>query len=591
MGILQGSSPLGLQLETNYSESKTRVGRYAVVGSTYSSLFSNGKFPKPDDVTSESLDISTTNIILRSQQYPAAKLNYADFAYLKNLGVYPNNRLIIARRFQSGVHDDLTTINLNDSTFTPMATLVSWVPDNENFISTEFGEEWDDAQATFKDILNDLGTDILMGDNRNKMLGNFLAGAGGSVTFPGFTEGLQYDILKNLGFTETDASKIPSGNPNLIREAKKRKTIGKSEAGSGLKCKFQVKMVVEYEQKFINGIDPTLVYYDIIANALTFGTSESQFQFSESVSSGLNEFLVNIGSGDSKKVKSAFVQFVSALGNALRKIGQQVLDGLKKLLSGDIQGIVSTVSNEILKGLVSKYKVRIMGVANALTGSPSAPWHVTIGNPNRPIFSSGDMLVEDVTITMGKLLSFNDLPSSIKLELTLKSARNLGAQEIYMKFNCGRQRSYVRKHRSFVETNLEISDNEINNASTNMRRNDINYGVVNSSDDKKGITGIDVDNKANQIVPSGIKKLNPEYLYASKDRNVLEIIPDLSSAGIEKGTKMFYDNGNGGRLVSKDNKLIGSWELDANDPSTTNIKGINGKVTAKIDKDGKIIKS
>ena len=43
------------------------------------------------------------------------------------------------------------------------------------------------------------------------------------------------------------------------------------------------------------------------------------------------------------------------------------------------------------------------------------------------------MLVEDVKITFGKLLAYNDLPSSVKIGLTLTNARTLGAQEIFAK--------------------------------------------------------------------------------------------------------------------------------------------------------------
>lgn len=598
---LQGSSPLGLQLETTTGK-VNKVGSY-VIGSTMSSIFSGKSydFPNPLDnkygigkADNDSLDISTTNIIEKSQKYPASKLSYSDFAYLKNLGVYPNNRLIIARRFQSGVHDDLTILNTNDSSFVPMATLISWVPDNENFISTEFGEEWEEAKATFKDILNDLGNDVMMGDNRNKMLGNFLAGGGGVTPFPGFTEGLQYEILKNLGYTETDSSKIPSGNPNLIREAKQRKTVPKSEAGSGLKCKFEVKMVVEYEQKFINGIDPTMVYYDIIANALTFGTSESQFQFSESVSKGLNEFLTNIGSGDSKKVKAALVQFVAAIGSALRKIGEQMISEIKDLLS-DQRKILSTVSNTILKGLVSKYKVRIMGVANALTGTPSAPWHVTIGNPNRPIFSSGDMLVENVTITMGKLLAFNDLPSSIKLELTLKSARNLGAQEIYTKFNCGKQRTYVRNLKTFVETDLELKKEEIDDAENKIKlkndteakvKNDTEAGVVNVNTQTGKYSKADAEKSANAVFPSSIKSIPGQIGVQETTENQYLASKKIKIDGLFDGDVDMCSN----HIIYKNTKIVGTWYNDPNDNNRSVIY-IDSKPVGFIDADGKITKT
>ena len=71
----------------------------------------------------------------------------------------------------------------------------------------------------------------------------------------------------------------------------------------------------------------------------------------------------------------------------------------------------------------------------------STPWHVTIGNPLRPIFCSGDMYTTTVQLTMGSTLAFNDLPANIKIDFTLENARPWGLQEIMAKFNTGNVRS------------------------------------------------------------------------------------------------------------------------------------------------------
>ena len=268
---LYSNSPLGLVLTSESTDSPV-VGKYNLSDtSPLKSIFLNGASassysfnPRAGSSTRTDYnsDISTLSIIRDSEKVSAMRLRYSDFAYLKNLGVYPNNRLIIARRFTSPVGDDLTM--LQNNTYA-MSTLISWVGDNENFIETEFGENWVDGESSFKEILNELGHDVLMGDNAGKGLGGVMAGAINAVPLPGFTEGLQYQLFKNLGMTDLDASQLPVGNPNLIREAMRRKTLGGGEKGSGLKCKFRVKMEVEYEQKFINGVDPTVVYFAIMS--------------------------------------------------------------------------------------------------------------------------------------------------------------------------------------------------------------------------------------------------------------------------------------------------------------------------------------
>jgi hypothetical protein len=67
--------------------------------------------------------------------------------------------------------------------------------------------------------------------------------------------------------------KLPSGNPNFNKMAKRRKTVGYSDADSGLNVRFLLKWC-EWEQKFISGIDPTIAWH-IITMVLRFGTSRS----------------------------------------------------------------------------------------------------------------------------------------------------------------------------------------------------------------------------------------------------------------------------------------------------------------------------
>lgn len=544
-------SPLGLVISSGEAD-RNSVGRYiSATGSStgLKSLFSRGENRDSftfGPISSYDSDITTTSIINYTQKISSMSLKYSDFAYLKNLGVYPNNRLIIARRFNSAVDDDLTSTHLKDG-ISPVATLISWVPDNQEFISTEFGEEWVDAEASFKGILNDLGKDVMMGDNRGKSLGDAMAGGMGAIPLPGFTEGLQYEVFKQLGMTDLNASQLPLGNPNLIREAKRRKTLDKEASGSGLKCKFKVEMTVEYEQKFINGVDPTVVYYDIIANALTFGTSEAQFQFKGGKNvDDFSKFINKLGSGDAKQLKEALTMFITAISNAISKVADTLISLISKGSSSTSNGdeknsqsefkknaedlkvknnkdqatAINALKQGVLKtvqGLVSKYKLRIMGVVNSLTGTPSAPWHVTIGNPKRPIFSSGDMIVEEVQLTMGKLLAFNDLPSSIKLKFTLTSARNLGSQEIFKKFNCGKERTYYKIQQSFVETDITIDKKDLDQAKASIENtNRVANGTINSTTPTK----TQADNAGKETFPDPIKTIpNVQYLVSNPDKD------------------------------------------------------------------------
>ena len=89
-------------------------------------------------------------------------------------------------------------------------------------------------------------------------LGGAAAAGFNAIPFPGLTEPLQRAVLKKFGLVTGDAYNLPLGNPNLIREAKRRFTVSKDQAESGLGTTIEVKMEVEYEQKFFNRIQISL---------------------------------------------------------------------------------------------------------------------------------------------------------------------------------------------------------------------------------------------------------------------------------------------------------------------------------------------
>jgi hypothetical protein len=444
--------------------------------------------PKPTLHNNTVYDTSILNII--EQLAPTkASLKPADFAYLKNVGVYPNNRLMIARRFASPSGDNIM-MPKGTNEISSIATLISWSPEGQDFLDFTFGEEWENSEADFKGILNSLGDDIGLGN-----LGGIGGAMGNALPLPGFSEIFQRAFLAKLGLLEeSSASTIPAGNPNLIKQAKQRKTIGYSQAGSGLKTTINIKMTCEYELKYISGIDPSIVWMDLLGMILRFGTSSSEtYGLKPSVAAKLIGWANNPDTlirdvvksiadalnGVIEKVKAKIKEIYDAAVKAVEKmkeeekkadelpkegepgyvtpsspkeseLAQKAADAARKLSLGAVNALTS-IAGKITSGLVQKYRVKIIGIVNALSGLPSTPWHITIGNPMRPMFCSGDMLVENVQLKLGPQLSFNDLPSTITVEFTLTNARPLGLQEIMAKFNSGYLRT-VDIQKSFYET-------------------------------------------------------------------------------------------------------------------------------------------
>ena len=440
-------------------------------------------------------DTSILNIVEKTAG-SAAALRPSDFAYLKNLGVYPNNRLIVCRRFGGPQIDNIFGIKSN-----PIVVLISWRPPGEDFLDISFGEQWEAAQADFTDIVNGIGQDILKMSPLGQAGGEMFS----AIPLPGWSETLTRIVLAKIGVYEKNAGgdRLPAGNPNLIKEAKRRKTVAQGEAGSGLDCKVSIKVTVEYEQKFISGIDPTIVYMDILQNALRFGTSPSD---NYGLRGGFGADII----AAVKNPKILLTKVVDALRNAVNEVKATVMKFFKEFVdeaaaaSAEADAAVAAGGEEedpeesgkpdpaelqkeadekkkaaedakkgsdlfttffdtigsALSKTVNKYEQAVKGVVYALTGMASTPWHVTIGNPLRPIFCSGDMYTTTVQLTMGSTLAFNDLPANIKIDFTLENARPWGLQEIMAKFNTGNVRSVnVVKDVSLLNPSEALSQN------------------------------------------------------------------------------------------------------------------------------------
>ena len=193
-------SPLGLvglqsndpnNVFDNYNDRRRTNGKGMV------SLFSGDRIVRPfgnmneNDINgSKSFDNSTpihsndlynttiSNIVDKLKGTKAA-LSFLDFAYLKDVGVYPNNRLMVARRFATPQMDNIM-YNKKDNELGPLVTLLSWKPTGEDFLEISFGEEWGESEATFTNILNEIG-----GDFKIKGLGGYLEEGGGLIPLPG----------------------------------------------------------------------------------------------------------------------------------------------------------------------------------------------------------------------------------------------------------------------------------------------------------------------------------------------------------------------------------------------------------------------
>jgi hypothetical protein len=497
-------------------------------------------------------DTSVLNII-ENLSGTIGSLKMADFAYLKDLGVYPNNRLMIARRFASPIGDNIIIQN-KKGVSGALATLMTWQPADTDFLNISFGEKWVDAKADFKDLLNNLGGDLSKSGDTGT-LGILSGKAISAIPLPGFTEIFQRRLLSKIGIFDSNADQtVPSGNPNIIKEAKRRSTVDYGTAGSGLSCTVSIEMTCEYELKFISGIDPTIVWMDILATVLSFGTSKKDtYGLNPKLGEKVGEWMDN----PNTLVRDAIDGLKNAISSitdeikSLWETGKDVLVGLyggvkeavtnsgtasnttesKKdslinsatTLATQTFDLFKNIAGDILNVIVLKYRVEIMGIVQALSGMPSTPWHITIGNPMRPMFCSGDMLTQDVKITLGPVLAFNDLPSSIKATFTLTNARPWGLQEIMAKFNSGYIRTVDTSRTMFDSRMLTKSDGSLYYQQTGT----LGYGGVigTSSTTTAATTATTTGTTPNTTQTSTVAttkeiELDPAYVHIGKQTKI-----------------------------------------------------------------------
>ena len=402
------------------------------------------------------------------------KLKAADFVYLKDLGVYPINRLVILRRYREGT---IVPTNLNnwpkmpENAKKPISTVIGWVKDgDEKLFNLSFNEKWITETKMVHEILGEV------------LSNEFDFDAGKSIPIPGWSQGLLFGFLKAMGMTERnkeeggkssggfDSQEIPFGNPNVLQEGATR------DANSfGLVSNLDISLETSYEQKYINNIDPGIAMNDIIDNLLKMGTSDVRYVLSNSNSSVIKKLLAATNSGSVDAwlgfIKTLVVAFVDAIIEIVGKVAssftgddtvteenedtnEEVNLTVDQVLENTVEDSAlkakDTVTNinangllgSLLASTLNKYKWPLRGSVSVMTGLPSTPWHITVGNPYMPILSINNIVVDKVNIDFANQLSFNDSPINIGVKIDCRLGRNMGAQEIMTYFNNGYKRIY-----------------------------------------------------------------------------------------------------------------------------------------------------
>jgi len=368
----------------------------------------------------------------------AVELKYADFLYCKRLNAYPNNRLVILRRFATPVEDNIidcaiSQTNLNQD---PLAVLVTWF--DEFPMTLDFREKWDINSAGMMEAIQDV-SDTLSSPNKPNSGDNSTA----TETSNPYLSSLWYTMILKLNEDEKDMSAykniLPGANPNLIKQSAYRKA-------ASLESNITFELKFEYVLRYIDGIDPHMAMHNIIANIIRMGTSTSISTYPPlSQDSEFKKIFEEVAHG---KVLTA----LSSIFDVIKEYFKDKDNTLKTLsfLTDKVTSMFSSGQSlakefeSYTSKIMSIFRFKLIAALQADTAMASGQWHVTVGNPFNPIVSVGDLILADaVNIKFNNELSYNDFPTEIYATIKLKSVRSRGAQELEQIFNTGFGRIYV----------------------------------------------------------------------------------------------------------------------------------------------------
>lgn len=404
----------------------------------------------------------------RGEPGAGLRLKAADLAYLRDLGVYPLNRMCILRRFAEG---QFLSEDLGEMVSEPISTVIGWLKPDKNFGDINFNENWGKTNKRFDVLLNE----IIKNNTGGKV------DVAGIIPIPDFAQGVVFEFYQRMGLTDSsgindtnfesydakgiaDAAwlsppkddngnsnwgllNIPVGNPNVLMEGPFRDPVGQN-----INSTFSFELETTYEQKFLGDIDPGNVMLDIIDNLYAMGTSDMVFywgdnspsvkkaiEVTEAHANDLNAWWVFVSSlmksfWDS--IVNMFKEFVSEIKDTV----EQITENRKKILDA-----AATALESILTSTIAIHRFELRGSIELMTGGKisSSPWHLTIGNPYSPWLSTNHIIVKSGKISTSTEMGFNDQPQQITATFTCEFSRSLGKQELMRMFNNSYRRTYA----------------------------------------------------------------------------------------------------------------------------------------------------
>ena len=459
-----------------------------------------------------------------------ARYRYADFMYCKDLGKVSNNHLITLRKFPYPVGDhigEFATFTSDDENYSlesvgDVGRLITWfgTDDNklEDILKYEYSSSWKELKAEIDQIQSQENSDDrgVVGKIINTFTPSY-----NNLTGAGYTGGhsligqLAGNINVNANRNYTDET-LRNYDQNKVYTPKN--TVQDTYTYEGkLTLSHSFNLTFSYKLRAYDNINPKSAMLDLLANIYEVTYRRGKFWGGErkiigpSPNTGAWNTANNFIDQAWDKLGNVFNAILgegggSWFGNILSSLSglaDSITNGAKEMLNNATDGAKSIP--EAIKNINNKY-----GLSNALKGhlknalgrpalyamnsllsaSDVGLWHVTIGNPKRPIVSIGNLILEKASVQHIGPLGIDDFPSELKVTVTLKHARSRDLTELGKMYTQGLFSLYIPNASNNLEERYPLTDDQLKYSKTldtarlnyQKMQNDTNYENMSQAD-------------------------------------------------------------------------------------------------------------
>lgn len=441
------------------------------------------------------------------QSNPAQPYYASDFIYLRYYKKIPLNKLITVRRFPFPTYDNLDFVGQgNESKFKPIAQAVSFFGEptgNDLKELTKWSGQinWEELTAAVHDVEgNERGSD-------QSPFGGGVAGKiGASIMNPSGNDigGFRAEEIEAQKFNTFEYTNKVLGPVNVVNQTYVR------QRGLGAKKEFNI--VFEYELRSYNNINPRLAMLDILCNMLVLTFNNAKFW------GGANRYFPKSPqfgfAGDQKLFYQG--RYGEYLDGVLGQIGSGaggIFDQLGKMISGLLRLDFSAIGDVAKRGAFAfadlkraKSRPQVLGFHALLTGLPIGEWHMTVGNPYRPIMTIGNLICKGFDFELSDHLGVDDFPSILKFTTKLETGRPRDKGDLESLFSMGEGRMYYPPEGLLDITNISSTAGGVSDDSMGVPSGNAGGGSTQVGPNANAISVAPAYNRAN-VDPEFARKL------------------------------------------------------------------------------------